>query len=70
MADSTPDPLTPDQAKQRLRSAARQASFAVWIRRHPYEAALLGLTAGFLFERCPELRKAVLRGLVRYISRS
>jgi hypothetical protein len=70
MAGATPDPLTPTQAKQRLRAAARQASPAVWIRRHPYEAALLGLAAGFLFEGCPGIRKAVLRGLVRYLSRS
>lgn len=45
--DATP-PLTPAEAKARLREASSRASITGWTRRNPYNAVLLALTAGLV----------------------
>ena len=47
MAGDAPDPLTPEEAKARLRAAAERASPLGWIQAHPWQAAGLALLAGF-----------------------
>jgi len=47
--DRRPDqPLTPVEAKARLRRAAGRVGWAPWVRRHPRTALLGGFAAGFL----------------------
>ncbi len=48
MDRDTTRPLTPEEAKQRLREVASHAGVTGWTRRHPYNATLLALTAGLV----------------------
>ena len=64
-------PLTPAEAKTRLRRAAGEVGFVPWVRRHPVPALLVGATAGFLFGAMPrQTRQDLWRGLLRWIGRS
>ena len=51
MAGDTTRPLTPAEAKARLRAAAERASPAGWIHDHPWRATGLALLAGFAVAR-------------------
>ena len=44
-------PLTPDEAKARLREVARQASLRQWIGDHPLSTLTAALLGGFLAGR-------------------
>jgi len=46
-----PEPLSIEQAKDRLRLAAQQASPSAWVRRHPVDAVGIALLAGFITAR-------------------
>lgn len=46
-------PLTPDEAKQRLRAATREFGVAPWVRRHPLSSLVMGATAGYLLNALP-----------------
>ena len=48
MARDSTRPMTPDEAKARLREAAGRASVIGWTRSHPYNATLLALTVGLV----------------------
>lgn len=66
MGSATTDPVSPAQAKQRLRAAARHAGMAAWMRRHPHEGLAMGFLAGLLFGGCPQVREAATRRLLRH----
>ena len=51
MDRDTSEPLTPEQAKARLRAAAQQASPSAWVRRHPLHALSAALLGGFIAGR-------------------
>ena len=65
MARPRPDPLTPEEAKRRLRLRAQRASPAAWLRRHPYEALAAGAALGYLVGRCPAMVDELGRLLAR-----
>ena len=48
MVEHTPQPLTPAQAKARLRVAADRISPGYWMRRHPWRLLLLAWGSGFI----------------------
>ena len=41
-------PLTPDEAKERLRQAAGEVGVAPWVRRHPVTAVASAISIGYL----------------------
>ncbi len=51
MAGQPPQPLTPAQAKARLRSAAARATPAYWLHRHPWRLLLMAMGGGFVAGR-------------------
>ena len=51
MGRNTPQPLTTEQAKDRLRLAARHASPNIWFQHHPWEAVAIALASGFVVSR-------------------
>jgi hypothetical protein len=51
MGRNTPQPLTTEQAKARLRIAAQHASPATWLQHHPMKAILIALASGFVVSR-------------------
>lgn len=57
----TPEPLTTEQAKARLRAAAERASPSHWFERHQWGAIGLALAGGFILSR---VRLPVLAGAV------
>lgn len=65
MARRPPQPLTPAQAKARLRHAARRASPTAWVSRHPLTALATAAAAGFLLARDPRISGTVLGLLAR-----
>lgn len=66
MGGATTDPMSPAQAKQRLRAAARHVGMTTWMRHHPYEGLALGFLAGLLFGGCPQVREAATKRLLRH----
>ena len=69
MASKTPNPLTPEEAKERLRRAARDAGLSAWIKRQPYQAMILGLAAGVVLGS-PHARDLTIVSLTRLIKSS
>lgn len=64
----TNEPLTPAQAKERLRAAAREAGVASWVRRHPWQALVGGVSAGFVMGSLPpDIRRSLGRRLSRFL---
>ena len=51
MAERASHPLTPEEAKARLRAAAQQATPAYWVRQRPWQTLLIALCGGFLAGR-------------------
>lgn len=51
MDRDTPQPLTTEQAKARLRAAAERASPTEWLYRHPWNALGLAVVGGFVISR-------------------
>lgn len=70
MAGEKTKPLTTEEAKQRLRFAARDAGFAAWVRRKPFQAVLLGLAAGVILGSSPRMREVVVRDFSRQFMKS
>ena len=67
MDDSAPHPLTPAQAKQRLREAATRAGLPYWVRQSPWQALLASMAIGYLTGQAritPAITIAVARRLV------
>lgn len=48
MDSKTNRPLTPEEAKERLREAASQVGVTHWIRRHPLSLLAGAVSAGYL----------------------
>jgi hypothetical protein len=51
MDRDTSQPLTTEQAKDRLRAAAEHASPAEWLHRHPWGTVGLAVVGGFVISR-------------------
>ncbi len=67
MGGPTPEPLTPDQAKQQLRAALESLSARGWIRRHPLQTAGLAFISGALWGSNREVRRLAVTVLGRYL---
>ena len=67
MVSATTEPMSPEQAKRRLRAVTRHTSMTVWVRRHPFEALALGFLAGLLFGGCPRAREVTAQSLLRLL---
>lgn len=63
MAGKQTEPLSTEEAKQRLRRAVREAGFSAWVKREPLRAIALGLLAGSILGGSPRLQDLVLRAL-------
>ena len=63
MAGKQTEPLTTDEAKRRLRHAAREAGFSAWARREPLRVLALGLLAGMIFGSSPRIQDLIIRTL-------
>ena len=61
MAGKLAEPLTTQEAKQRLRYAVSEAGFSAWVTREPLRAVALGLLAGILLGGSPRVQDLVLR---------
>lgn len=64
-------PLSPQEAKARLRAAAQRASPSGWVRHHPLQAVALALGGGFVIARLriePILGAALTRRLLPAIA--
>jgi hypothetical protein len=53
MDRDTSHPLTPEEAKARLRAAAEQASLANWMNQHKVGVLAAALAGGFIAGRVP-----------------
>jgi hypothetical protein len=51
MDGDTAKPLTPEQAKARLRAAADRASPTAWLHQHPWSTLSLAVAGGFMLSR-------------------
>ncbi len=60
MAGGTTEPLTPAEAKERLRRAAARASLRTWAESNPWSLLVLALGAGFLAGKAPAARSALI----------
>jgi hypothetical protein len=69
MASKTLNPLTPEEAKERLRRAARDVGLSAWVKRQPYESMMLALAAGVVLGS-PHARDLITVSLTRLIKRS
>jgi hypothetical protein len=67
MARGQAKPLTPEEAKLRLRRTARNAGFSAWVRRKPLRAVALGLAAGVILGSSPRTRDLIIRTLIQTI---
>lgn len=68
MDRQTPDPLSPLEARARLRAAASRGLILPWARSRPKEAAVAAFLAGFLVGSSPrpgELARDVVLALLR-----
>jgi hypothetical protein len=61
------EPLSLEEAKDRLRAAARDTGPAGWVRRHPREALALALLGGMALGNVPVARETLVQGLVRVL---
>lgn len=70
MVGRTTKPISPEQAKRRLRVLAATTSPVAWIRRHPREGLAFGFLAGLMYGAFPDTRRATARGILRLLSGS
>lgn len=57
--------LSPEEAKERLRVAAGKIGVEGWIRRHPYDAIVLGIVCGLVLgSKGNDLLPVLLRRLL------
>lgn len=61
MGGQETQPLTPEEAKARLRQAASHLGIGPWVRKQPIDAMLLGVFGGFLIGQIPRLWKRLRR---------
>ncbi len=67
MGRAPDNPLTPADAKRRLRLAARRCSVAGWVRGHPVDAAITAALLGFLAAHSPPSRRFARRLAARLL---
>jgi hypothetical protein len=65
MERTTSHPLTPEEAKRRLREAAAATGPSAWVRRHPGDALLFALIGGLFMGAYPDASRRLADNLVR-----
>jgi len=61
---TTPEPLTPAEAKEQLREVAARVGIVPWVRRDPFGAMITGAVVGFLLGRLPRVLRQVTHSRV------
>lgn len=64
MAGHSQRPLTPAEAKERLRIAAEEVSVSNWVSRNPLGAVTAGLLGGIVLGSASNLRRTLSRSLI------
>lgn len=68
--DRSPDePLTVDEAKQRLLILTNKASPATWIKNRPWDALAIAFASGLLAGVEPSARKPLAEGLAQLLAK-
>ena len=62
-----PNPLSTDEAKERLRQAIADVGLHAWVRRRPYEALAWSFTAGLVLAVSKPMRAAMMKMLMRLL---
>lgn len=65
MAGDKAQPLTPAEAKERLRLAASKASLRTWAESNPWSLLILALGGGYLAGKVPAARSALVWSLAQ-----
>lgn len=63
----TTHPLTPEEAKERLRGAAADAGLVSWTRQHPLEGVSFAFLLGLLCAGSPDARRAIRDALLLFV---
>lgn len=66
----TDQPLSVEQAKERLREAAGRAGVASYVRRRPYTSLAIACALGALLANSPASRDVAKRALLRLLFRA
>jgi hypothetical protein len=64
------EPLSPEDAKARLRTAATGGQALSWVRNYPKEGVLAAFILGFIIGTSSTASKALASGLVALLKRS
>jgi hypothetical protein len=70
MERQTSQPLSPEEAKARLRAATMGSEMYRWLWKYPQEAALGAFILGLVMGTSSTAREAVARGVVALLKRS
>jgi len=65
MAGDSIQPLTPAEAKERLRQVAGRLSLQAWTRNSPWSLLVLALGGGYLAGRVPAVRTTLIWSLAQ-----
>jgi hypothetical protein len=61
------NPLSSDEAKERLRQAIDDVGLHAWVRRRPYEALAWSFAAGLVMAVSKPMRDAMMKMLMRIL---
>lgn len=65
----TDQPLSVEEAKERLRKAAGHGGLASYVQRRPYTSLAIACALGVLLANSPATRETVKRELLRFLFR-
>jgi len=65
MAGDPAQPLSTEQAKERLRAATREVGLQAWVHHSPWAFMAIALGSGFLAARLPMVRTSMMWALAR-----
>jgi hypothetical protein len=60
-------PLSPEEAKARLRQAVGELGLHAWVKRRPYEALAVSFATGLVLATSKSMRGLLLKTLMRII---
>jgi hypothetical protein len=67
MAGDSPQPLSTEEAKERLRAATREVGLQAWVHHSPWGFLVIALGSGYLAGRLPVMRTSMMFALARTI---
>jgi len=67
MAGDSPQPLSTEEAKERLKAVTHQTSLQSWVHDSPWGFLALAIGGGFLAGRLPVVRASMMLALARTI---